>query len=54
MRFVPMKSVEQQAILAVHRVRSGLVAECIAQLNRLRALLAEFGLIAPRGRRKPA
>jgi transposase len=51
MRFVPVKSVEQQAILAVHRVRSGLVAERTAQLNRLRALLAEFGLIAPRGRR---
>jgi transposase len=43
--------VEQQAILAVHRVRSGLVAERTAQLNRLRSLLAEFGLIAPRGRR---
>ena len=51
MRFVPVKSVEQQAILAVHRVRSGLVAERTAQLNRLRALLAEFGFIAPRGRR---
>jgi transposase len=51
MRFVPVKSVEQQAILAVHRVRSGLVAERTAQLNRLRSLLAEFGLIAPRGRR---
>ena len=51
MRFVPVKSVEQQAILAVHRVRSGLVAERTAQLNRLRALLAEFGLVAPRGRR---
>lgn len=51
MRFVPVKSVEQQAILAVHRVRSGLVAERTAQLNRLRGLLAEFGLIAPRGRR---
>jgi len=51
MRFVPVKSMEQQAILAVHRVRSGLVAERTAELNRLRALLAEFGLIAPRGRR---
>lgn len=51
MRFVPVKGVEQQAILAVHRVRSGLVAERTAELNRLRALLAEFGLIAPRGRR---
>jgi len=51
MRFVPVKNVEQQAILAVHRVRSGLVAERTAELNRLRALLAEFGLIAPRGRR---
>ncbi len=37
---MPVKSVEQQAILAVHRARSGLVAERTAQLNRLRALLA--------------
>jgi transposase len=58
MRFVPAKSVEQQAILAVHRVRQGLVKLRTAQVNQTRCLLAEFGLVLPRGiqhmRRVPA
>ena len=45
MRFVPIKSVEQQAVLAVHRLRQGLVEERTALINRLRGLLAEYGLI---------
>jgi transposase len=45
MRFVPTKSVEQQAVLAVHRLRQGLVEERTALANRLRGLLAEYGLI---------
>jgi transposase len=45
MRFVPIKSVEQQAVLAVHRLRQGLVEERTALANRLRGLLAEYGLI---------
>ncbi len=45
MRFVTMKSVEQQARLAVHRVRQGLQEERTAALNRLRGLLAEFGRV---------
>lgn len=45
MRFVTMKSVEQQARLAVHRLRQGLQEERTAALNRLRGLLAEFGRV---------
>jgi transposase len=39
MRFVAMKSVEQQAALCVHRLRQGLVEERTALINRLRGLL---------------
>ena len=49
MRFVPLKSVEQQAVLALHRARQGLVVARTAQANQLRGLLAEFGLVLPRG-----
>ena len=45
MRFVPVKTLEQQARLAVHRVREGDKAEHLAVGNRLRGLLAEFGII---------
>ena len=50
MRFVPVKSGEQQAILCLHRIRAGLVAERTAQINQIRGLMAEFGLIMPKGR----
>jgi len=49
MRFVPVKSVEQQAVLAVHRARQGFVKARTAQANQIRGLLAEFGLVIPRG-----
>ena len=42
MRFVPIKNVEQQAILSVHRARQGLVKSRTAQANQIRGLLAEF------------
>ena len=45
MRFVPVKTPEQQDVLALHRVRSGLVKERTAQANRLRGLLGEYGII---------
>ncbi len=48
MRFVPVKTVEQQAILAWHRVRQGWIEERTALLNRVRGLLAEFGLVPGR------
>jgi transposase len=49
MRFVPIKSIEQQAILSVHRVRQGLVKARTAQGNQIRGLLGEFGLVIPKG-----
>jgi transposase len=47
MRFVPVKSTEQQALLAMHRVRQGFVVERTALINRLRGLMAEFGVVLP-------
>ncbi len=48
MRFVPIKSVEQQAILSWHRARAGFNDERTALINRLRGLLAEFGIALAR------
>jgi transposase len=45
MRFVPIKTTEQQAVLAVHRLREGFKEERTACINRIRGLLAEFGLV---------
>jgi len=47
MRFVPVKSVEQQSMLCIHRLREGFKAERVACINRIRGLLAEFGLVFP-------
>jgi transposase len=49
-RFVSIKSEEQQAVLCLHRIRQGLIKDRTAHINRLRGLLAEFGLIMPKGR----
>ena len=49
MRFVPVKSVEQQAVLSLHRVRQGFVKARTAQANQIRSLLGEFGLVMPKG-----
>jgi transposase len=49
MRFVPIKSIEQQTILSVHRVRQGFVKARTAQANQIRSLLGEFGLVIPQG-----
>jgi transposase len=49
MRFVPIKNVEQQAILSVHRARQGLVKARTAQANQIRGLLSEFGIVIPQG-----
>jgi transposase len=50
MRFVPIKTEDQQATLSLHRIRRGLTKERTAQINQIRGLLAEFGLIIPQGR----
>jgi len=49
MRFVPIKNVEQQAVLAFHRARHALVKARTAQANPIRGMVAEFGLIILKG-----
>ena len=48
MRFVTVKSAEQQDIQAVHRIRVGLVEQRTAKANQIRGLAAEYGLITPK------
>jgi len=50
MRFVPIKTAEQQAILSVHRTRDLLIGQRTQLINALRAHLAELGLVADQGR----
>ena len=49
MRFVPIKDVDQQAILSVHRARQAMVKSRTAQANQIRGLLAEYGVTIPQG-----
>ncbi len=49
MRFVPIKTVEQQDILFIHRVRQRLVKNRTALANEIRGLLYEFGFTIPQG-----
>ena len=49
MRFVPIKSIEQQDIQSIHRVRSLLVSRRTAQANQIRGLLMEYGITIPVG-----
>ena len=49
MRFVSIKSEEQQALLVLHRVRETLVGQRIQLINTIRGHMAEFGIVAPRG-----
>lgn len=51
MNFVPPKTLAQQGMLCVHRLREGLKEERTACINRIRGLLAEFGVVVPQ---KPA
>ena len=51
MRFVPIKNEGRQALLMPHRVREQLLEQRTATANALRAHLAEFGVVAARGRR---
>lgn len=48
MRFVAVKTVEQQDAQAVHRIRTGLIEQRTAKANQIRGLTAEYGLVAPR------
>ena len=49
MRFVPIKSREQQAALSMHRARNLLVKQRTQSVNMMRGLLAEFGINIPEG-----
>jgi transposase len=49
MHCVPVKNAEQQALLSVHRARQGFVKARTAQANQIRGLLAEFGIVIPKG-----
>jgi transposase len=49
MRFVPIKHVDQQAILSLHRARQSFVKARTAQANQIRGLLGEYGITLPQG-----
>jgi len=51
MRFVPIKTPEQQGGLVLHRTRHLLIRQQTAVINAIRAHLAEFGIVAPVGRK---
>ena len=51
MRFVAIKTEQQQALAAIHRVRDLLIKQRTMLKNQLRGLLAEFGIVAAQGRR---
>ncbi|AWI75904.1 hypothetical protein CEW83_12310 [Parazoarcus communis] len=46
---VLIKSIEQQAVLSLHRVRRGFVVARTPQANQIRGLPGEFGLVLPKG-----
>jgi len=49
MRFVAVKSADQQAALCLHRTRDLLVRQRTQSVNMIRGLLAEFGIVLPKG-----
>jgi transposase len=49
MRFVPIKSRDQQAALSLHRVRNLLIGQRTQLVNMMRSMLAEFGIAIPLG-----
>jgi transposase len=49
MRFVPVKSAEQQALLMLHKTRELLIKQRTMNINALRGHMAEFGLVAAKG-----
>jgi transposase len=48
---VPVKSVDQQSLMALHRMRSAWVATRTARMNTVRGILREFGVLIPAGTR---
>ncbi len=52
MHFVPVKTTVQQGLLCVHRLREGLKEDRTASINRIRGMLAEFGLVVSKSPEK--
>lgn len=52
MRFVQVKTVEQQDLMSLHRVRERLISFRTALINEVRGLLSEYGIVFPKGPRK--
>ncbi len=48
MRFVTIKTVEQQDVQAVHRIRAELMGQRNAMANQIRGLVSEYGIVAPK------
>ena len=51
MRYVPLKSHDQLELQAIHRVRQRFITERTATINQMRALLLEYGIVIPVGRK---
>lgn len=51
MRFVPIKTIEQQGQLFIHRAQQGYVCERTALINRIRGLLSELGIVLPQSQK---
>ena len=49
MRFVPIKTAEQQSVLSLHRARQSFVKARTGQANQIRGLLGEYGVVIPQG-----
>jgi transposase len=49
MKFVPIKTIEQQDILLFHRARALVMKQRTAQANQIRGLLAEYGIVIAKG-----
>lgn len=49
MRFVPVKSLDQQDLQSLHRARERLICQRTAMINHARGLLAEYGIVLPQG-----
>jgi len=49
MRFVPVKTTDQQDLQSLHRMRDRLMTQRTSLINHIRGLLAEYGVVVPRG-----
>lgn len=52
MKFVPIKTIEQQDVLLLHRARELVIKQRTAQANQIRGLLTEYGIVIPQGKKQ--